>query len=252
MGDISEIRGLLVGGSFLAITVLLITWIPPEFYATQGQRTIKPPDYFESSEVIVMNYTYLMNITSGHFEDWWGKEEFGYDMLFEASTSGTYYIDGEIYSGHWMLNRHGYTFWGMWTGGHKQEWINDEGISRGKVLEDGEIESDWDDQKNLASYTVKCKHFYMLADIGYNTTAYSSVSDAWDDDDLRVLFGINWDQRGTTWDAWSLIAGILFFKLPQIHPYINAMIAIPLWIAVAYISFILVLRAIGAIFGGGA
>lgn len=246
MGDISEIRGLLVVGTFLAVSVLLIVWIPSDFYAAAKQRTIEPPDYFEASDVVHMNYTYMINITSNDFSDWWGKQEFGHDMYFRAYKVGSKY---------YMWNEHGYTFFGVYTGGHKQDWINDEGLpshNQYHELSEDAIEEDWDDEKNLASYTVKCKHFYMKADIAYNTTLYSNVHDAWAAHDLHLLFGIDWDQRGTTWDAWSLIAGVLFFKLPAINVYVNALIAIPLWIAVGYIAFILVLRTLGALFGGGA
>jgi len=243
MGDISEMRGLIVVGSFLAVTLLMINWIPSEFQQVGDMgRTITAPSYFESSELINWNVTYTMSITSDSYSKHWGKSEFGHDMMFRAEKLATYNM---------LWNEHGYTFLGFWTGGHKQEWINDDGITRGTTLTNGEIDLDWNTQNNLSSYILKCAHFYMMADVGYNTTLYSNSKDAWDNHDLHVLFGIEWSQRGTTWDAWSLMANLLFFQLPEINIFINALIAIPIWVCVGYLSFIFVLRTLGAIFGGG-
>lgn len=245
MGDISEMRGLIVVGSFLAVSLLLISWIPPEFYeAGDMGRTITPPSYFDSSNLIQWNTTYVMNITSNDFYDSWGKEEFGHHMSFHAwkPTIGAYR----------MANIHYFFFWFFPHGHHKMEWISAEGINRNSDLYENEIQEDWDNEKKLASYTVKCTHFYCRADIAYNTSLYESVHDAWASHDLHVIWGIEWNQMGTTYDAWSLISSILFFRpIEEIPDTISALIAIPVYIASAYIAFILVLRAIGAIFGGG-
>jgi len=45
IGDISEIRGLVVVGSFLSCLVFLIGLIPPEFYPTAYEgKTVSPPE----------------------------------------------------------------------------------------------------------------------------------------------------------------------------------------------------------------
>jgi hypothetical protein len=242
MGDISELRGLIIIGTFLAVTLLLIGWMPSEFWVAGEQgRTIEVPDYFESSELILWNETYTMNITYPYFYDAWGKEQFGHHMTFYA------------YPEHYMKNDHDFKLWGFFTyGSHAQEWINTQGINRGKYLWVDKIEEDWDSDKNLASYKLQCKHFYMRADISYNTTEYENIIEAWDASDLHILFGIEWDQMGTSYDAWSLITSVLFWRsIAGIPLWIMQLISIPIWIASAYIAYILVLRAIGAVFGGG-
>lgn len=236
-------RGLIVVGSFLAIALLLIGFIPAEFYTSAESRTIEPPPYFESSELINWNFTYIMNITSDSFSKFWGKSEFGHDMNFRAEKLATYNV---------MWNIHGYTFLGFWTGGHGMEWWNENGINRGKFLKSNVIEEDWNANKSLASYTVRCAHFYMQADIGYNTTAYSSVKAAWNNHDLHIMFGIEWSERGVTWNSWSLISSILFFQPIAGVPYVlSALLAVPIWMCVAYMSFIFALRIVGSVFGGG-
>lgn len=233
MGDISELRGLLVVGSFLAITVLLIAWIPSEFYVAGQTRTLNIPPEFDAIDLVNYAATHNFTLDDDVWEDW-GKPTFGHDMTFLAS-----YYD--------MANIHSYGFFEA----HKMHWFNKNGVDRGDVLDIDEINADWDSGVNMASYKVQCNHFYMYAFISYNTS-YPSLKVAWDDAKAYILFAIDFAQKGSAWSAWSLITGILFFKLPFIDPYTNAMIAIPLWIAMAYIAYILVLRAIGAIFGGGA
>jgi hypothetical protein len=252
MGDISELRGLIVIGTFLAVTLLLIGWMPYQFWVAGEQgRTIEVPDYFESSNLIHWNTTYVMNITGTWYDCHWGKSEFGHDMWFYAARENSWPESNlPIYS---MKNEHGYPFLGIfWTGAHSQEWINNKGMSRGTVLSKTEIEEDWDSDKNLASYKLQCSHFYMMVDVAYNTSAYENVKDAWDSNDLHILFGIEWDQMGTSYDAWGLVSSVLFFRPIEGIPFqIMMLISISIWIASAYIAYILVLRAIGAVFGGG-
>jgi len=245
MGDISELRGLIVIGTFLAVTLLLIGWMPSEFWVAGEQgRTIQVPDYFESSDLIHWNNTYIMNITSNDFWDFWGKEEFGHNMKFHAWKP--------VIGDYRMANIHYFTFFGIPYGDHKMKWINEDGISRECDLYEDEIEEDWDTEKELASYTVKCEHFYCRADIAYNTSAYESVHDAWASHDLHLFWGIDWDQQATSYDAWSLISSVLFWRpIAGIPLWIMQILSIPIYIASAYIAYILILRAIGAIFGGG-
>ena len=225
--------------------MLLIGWMPYQFWVAGEQgRTVNVPDYFEASDLLHWNSTYIMNITGDTFLDWWGKPEFGHHMMFEASrpTIGNYY----------MINDHYFKFWFFAHNIHSMTWINEEGISRGKKLYETEIEEDWDTDKQVASYKVECTHFFCRADILYNTSAYESIHDAWASDDLHVIWGIDWDQQGSSYDAFSLIASVLFFRpIAGIPSYMTALISIPIWIASAYIAYILVLRAIGAVFGGG-
>ena len=244
MGDISELRGLIVIGTFLAVTLLLIGWMPYEFWTAGEQgRTIDVPDYFEGADLAYYNSTYHINLSEFEAFDYkfWGEEEFRRPMQFEVrkATKEFWNWHGDaILGAYWILR------------GHKMEWINREGITRGVVLTANEIQTDYDTEKNSSEYTMKCKHFYMKAFIIYNTTLFSNVSDAFGD--LQILFGINWDQLGTAWNAWSLISSILFFRPIEGIPFeIMMLISISIWIASAYIAYILILRAIGAVFGGG-
>jgi hypothetical protein len=123
-------------------------------------------------------------------------------------------------------------------------------------------------QQNQTSFKVRMnfeEQQIVTFDVhfGFNTSMYGDPSFAWDNntgnpvpDDLWVLSGINFDQTRTTYDAWGLIEAILFFNLPSVlegtPAFIGYILSIIVWIPIIYVTFILLLRSIGALFGGGA
>ena len=129
-----------------------------------------------------------------------------------------------------------------------------EGFEIGRTLGVTQLDSDYasDDLEGL-EYVIKfgeTTQFYVF--FAFNETTYATPQDAWEQSELHEFWGMNFDQAKTGYAAWDLIAMLLFFNLPTVHFLINALLAVPLWIAIAYLSYILILRAIGAVFGGGA
>jgi len=237
MGDISELRGLIIVITFLGVFTVMALLIPSQFFVYSSEnKQAEIPTEFDAVDLPAFGSTY--NITFGEwiFLHNWGESEFGYKMRFYA-TQGD----------HRLSNTH---FYGIF-GSHLMDWTSENGSSRGDYLYATEIVSDWDTETNLAEYTVKCDHFKMYAWISYNTTAYESLVEAWDDEQAKVLFCIDFDQKGTGWNAWNIIGALLLFELPNVHPIINVLLNIPLYACIAYLAFIFVLRALGAIFGGG-
>ena len=178
----------------------------------------------------------------------WGKDEFGHNMRWFLKESG---------ENSYTFNQHGYTLFDLgtiWTGGHNQEFITTAGISRGASLSVSDLELDYDTALNASIYKVRCEHFYFSTAFTYNATAYSNFTDAIDNEALFLVSGIDWDQQGTSYNAWGIISGILLFDLPgglDANVWIYVLVSVPLWLAALYVSFILILRAIGAVFGGG-
>lgn len=262
MGDMSEIRGMVVILSFIGVTVFLIGLIPTQFvggFDYEG-RTINPEDYWEALDL--QSFADTLELT---------LNDTGWRLYASSSPIGAYYSkhvdlgghDFDIYysvasgSVHYVWLRVHWTDWIIIPHYTDMDWINNKGIGRDinahpnyqKVLPVSKIQSDYDDE--IAEYTAQEPAFRVQVYFGYNTTLYSSIVDAWDNYELQVLIGIDFDQTRTGYNAWELISMLLFFQLPDIHWTINALIAIPLWISIGYISFILILRALGAIFGGG-
>lgn len=222
-GDITTNLSILVFlGCFLGFWGFLITLMPPTLAEgpTQFIGYSYPEGTFEG--VDVTNFLDTNTTSFGNFVEDWNMG--GHDMSFMA--------DKAIRA---CVNWHYYGFFQS----HQMEWINDEGISRGKWLYQSEITLDHD-ENNVSAYTLHCSHFHMRAWFDYNTTAYSSFEDAWDNNGAQVLFAINFDQAGTAWNGFGLIAELLRFQAPSIHPLLNLVVALPIWIAIALFIVLLI------------
>ena len=255
MGDISELRGLLTVISFIGVTVLLIGLTPVQFYAEEYEGlTITPPEVFEAVDIQRFQETWecRLNETGGY------EKGGGYYMMEIKNTGQEFFGGHDLNLWYKKANEtsldlhieHWYAKWIFFLVQDGLEWINPKGISRGFILMGSELDTDFNTTE--IEYTAKCKHLEVKAFFGFNETLYSTPTEAWNHHGLWVLIGINFDQTATGYSAWDLIGMLLFFQLPNVHWFINALIAIPLWICIGYVAYILILRAIGALFGGGA
>jgi len=247
MGDISEMRGLVTVISFIGCFALILSLIPSQFLiAGYEGRTVTPPDYFEAIDIQSFKETwvYTMNETGGglHYGMYWVDVDIGsrdFDLAYRPANE----------TDHNIVLTHYWSEWIILPFSHRMDFINKEGISRGDILEEDELNNDYNNENS--QYKAECSHFFVRVYFGYNETLYSSPIDAYDHHGLTILIGINFDQAGTGYNAWDLIGMLLFFQLPDIHWIINILIAIPLWACIAYLTYIFILRTIGAIFGGG-
>lgn len=248
MGDLSELRGLITIGSFIGVFVLLFGLTPPQLLVADYEgRTITTPEYWEVVDIqsFAETWSYIMNETGGETTGNWlyrvgvdiGNHNF--DLFYRQANQSNLLLYLEHYFSEWVI----LPYW------HKLDWINGEGFSHGEYLESSELDSDWANDK--AVYKAECNHFFIRVFFWFNETLYSSPTEAWNHHGLNIMVGIDFDQVSTSYNAFSLIAMLLFFQLPQVHWIINALIAIPIWLCIAYLAFIFILRTAGAIFGGG-
>lgn len=251
MGDISELRGLLVVGTFLTILVLFIAFIPASFLVTsQDQRTIQAPDYFEA--VDLQNFVDTENKTmDGSDPQWYGYYRYsfdlgGWDLQLEYKLTGEVRLYQAEYWWIFQTGRHLMTFY---------ETQNGVAITTSPyhILTDDLLDTYFEeDMGNTPLLAKRVGILQIWTFFAYNVSEYSSFQEAFPTGDCVIFLGIGFDQTNTTYNAWDVIGMLLFFQLPNTHIILNAIMAIPIWIATVYITFILILRAIGAIFGGGA
>jgi len=243
----SEYKGLIAAGTLLASFAILALAIPVELYVSSTGRLIEPPDYFELGDLFYYSETALhyLNDTGGGL---WALDntyrakdvdigEWNIDLLYKRpNASGTYNI----------VLYHFHTEWIIFPASHNMEWFNENGASRGTNLLVNELHSDLDGDSQI-NYYAECDHTRYYLQIAFNSTIYANVTDAWDHGGVGVFFGVRFDDTNTGYNAMNLIASILFFQMPDVHWSINSLIAVPIWIAVGYISIILILRAIDAL-----
>jgi len=136
---------------------------------------------------------------------------------------------------------HKYTIWWFIPWSHKLEWENRISVDRGDLLSVSELQSDYAD--NLP-YDLSCSHLSLDVSFNYDEETYSSVEDAWNHHGLSFFIGIEFDQIATGLNAWDLIGMVLFFKMPNVHPLLNYIIAVPIWASIAWLAFALIIAVI--------
>lgn len=258
MGDISEIRGLVVVVTFLGSLVLLIMWIPPQLFSAGDYHEVAIPEIFEGFDIY--NFVDTANTPMNETQGWvYPLDNSWYICEPDDDGEGDPEIGGRNVnmwykraneSGLAVKHEHLYGAF-IFTFSHFQEHYNRHGINMGTSLEVEEIQANSEDNQT-SRFKVECRHFHMTAIFNFNATKWGNFTDAWNHNELYVFHGIDFDQLSTGYNAWDLISRLLFFQLPEVNPYINALIAIPIWVASVYVVVILIMRAMGALFGGGA
>jgi len=135
-------------------------------------------------------------------------------------------------------------WWIFYTYIGDMTWITTSGKEMGTSLEAADVETYWDTDTNTTKFYLKDDAVSIVCYFSYNTTLYNNVTHAWSNDALEWLTGIDFDQTNTTFSAWGLIGMLLFFQLPDIHPALNMLLALPCWICIAYLVYRLILLAI--------
>lgn len=129
----------------------------------------------------------------------------------------------------------------LWLGG--VEWLEfsnlDTGESRGSTLFLSAIQMDYEAEGQPVRYRLSGGGGYGDLLVTWNTTQYASAALAAAASAIYFVHGVGIGESSV--NALSLIISILTFRAPNIHPAINAMIAIPIYAAVAFL-FLLILE----------
>jgi hypothetical protein len=247
MGDISEYRGLITVVTFLGVFALLLTILPGAFMTAANNKTVDVPSgLFETADVYAYAETasFMMNDSAPtlpldpeicYWEFTLGGHQLQLSYVIPNATSYNY--------GFYLW--HIYYEWWIFPADHKMTFY-DGNVDMGTDILATQL------TENQIILRAKCSHLFVDVGFAYNDTLYSSFTNAWDHGAVYALFGIEFDQVNTSYNAMGLISNILFFSLPEETPVIiKAIISIPIWVAVGYLVFIFILRTIGAVFGGG-
>lgn len=249
MVDAPPAKNFIVVITFLAIWSILLATMPAELVDGSGTyRTPTIPENYwslDSIEDIATSTTINMSDGGGYFQDDWGIDEgFGHNFL----------LKGNVVSGQVKIENQHYFLWvfDIPYGHHSMSWISKvTGEKYDDYLTQDEFDevSALDSETNMtyAAFTIQCEHVTLHNVVSYNQSLYNNATEAFENDSLYLEFGIEWDELGTGLNAWNLLTSILFFQSPDIHPYINALIAAPLWAAIAYLGYLLAMVAISVL-----
>jgi len=252
MGDLSEIRGLLVTITFLGVLALLIGLIPYQFYIAGEMRTVDyPEEGWETIDIysFAETSTFYLNETGGW--DWFfDPTYYGHHIDIGNWDIDLYYKDPNQTNLRLFIHHLWYVYW-IFPADHDLEFFNKAGASQSTVLTVEEMQEDAGGESHV-TYRAVCEHTTYHVTFAYNSTTYSSFENAWDMGELAFFAGVNFDDVNTAYNAWNLISMLLFFQLPDVHWVVNGFMAIPIWIVIGYVTTMLIWKAIGVIFGGGA
>lgn len=246
MGDISEMRGVVVLFTIISVTISLILLIPSEFYSSSASPATSPNA--DINPLIAWNNTYVANLTYNAFVD----------------TSTTFSINGynygiNVYPGG-EVNIHTYESWWVFEWGRDDfKWyhlgvIKSEPLIYLGVTFEGVKSSTVDSIAPPQKFSLKNSKTKTDVTLVFNTTAYGSWDAALKANAGSVVFQIDWNDRNTSMNALQLVGMVLTASLPNVHPVLNGVFALFGWGLIAagvYLAFIFTLRIVGAVFGGG-
>lgn len=147
---------------------------------------------------------------------------------------------------------HSWLEWLIIPVGERLTWVNNEGIERGTTLTVTNMELDREPNNSTVDYRLVSPtwNFQYFASFAFNGSQFNNFTHAWNYHGLYFFMAVNFDQVNTSFNAFHLIALLLFFQLPDVNVYVNALMAIPLWISIAYLVYVLIIKVIPFIAGG--
>jgi hypothetical protein len=242
MGDISEMRGIIIIFGFISSFLLLMLLIPTEMYASP-YGTSYIPENVDPNSFIAWNSTHTFNITS--LNDAWDIAILGWNIRlysyygFIRLTTYNYFTIFEwgFNDFRWYKNGNDITYY--WSGG----------LFTSAHIEVSQIQEDENTYGDL-SYVCKNDYTTFSPTFAYNTTKWDNVTEAYNNLQLSMILTVDWNERNTGMSAFGLISSLLTFSIPAPYP-INILLAAPFWGAIAYMIFIFLLRIVGSVFGGG-
>lgn len=248
MGDISEMRGLLVVASVIIIMVSMLIIIPPSVYESNLRNSetagiINPVNQLSWNSSLTVNLTHAVGFAG--WQDTFRLNGFNYIITTYESgqyaTSQTIKLQTCAELGDFLI---------IWAEESMIWYDTDNKIVSlsSEVIETSII----DDYATPAQFTLQNGQTSITATCVYDNTTYSSFDDALTNDAASLVFETELDYTNSNLNAFQLIGMLYTASLPGLDPLINYLITIPLWIATIYLAFIFILRLTGALFGGGA
>lgn len=243
MGDISEMRGVIVLFTVVSLTVGLIMLMPSNYFTAS---TTAPSTYNNTvTGILAWNSSYTLNVTKGTVQTF-SLNGYGWYMdtaiLTDTMRLGTY--------SNWFIFNYDFD-WIRWINTTGYDWSETDAFGDPQLnfadLDTASVEQPY-------TFDAKNSRTNIRVTMVYNDTAYSTWSDALNADAITLIFSIDLDDRNTSMNALGIVGLVLTAQLPNIHPVVNGVFALIGWGFVGasvYLVFIFVLRIVGAVFGGG-
>lgn len=241
---------------FLGCFVTLLALIPNQFaiatkeYSTFGSTI---PDVWNGIDLLAYNFTGAWNFTIPAGEGWENFDIGGRNLRFD-------YVNTAL-KGKYLRLYHRYGFGLLWN--EAMDWYNREGILKSYQQAGSATIGEYQLDEEYATYgdmkfNVIClglgggsSYFQVTTLFAFNTTLYSSPTEAWDNSALDILIGITFDQSSTALNAWYIVTSLLTFNTLEVFGNtgasaiaMNFILALPFWASIAFIAFVILMELI--------
>jgi len=235
----NEHRTLIVIVTFLSTFFILVSTIPSGFlYTNSAYRQMIIPSYFEASEIQSYYNTTLLELDVDNDTYEFSLGDWNLKLHIDGESREMWM---ETYTKWWIFEWNINYF--TWYNNEVDYSYESDGIEKISFTSIDQVYLSDPNATNSRKWTLVNSETTIVLYFGFNQT-YEKPTDALYDGHLNALFCINFDKVNTSYNAWNLISALLFFQMPDVHPAINALIAIPIWVAIAYLIYILILKAI--------
>ena len=249
MAETAKLGAFIFSLTFLGSMFLLIGWMPSELFEATETREIWIPEVFEGIDVYAFAETFTLQLNETGGNTWpLDTSYYTVDIDIGGRDCDIYYRKANESNLQLFLLHHWHE-WIILPYQHKLDWYNKKGINQGNVLQVSEMQADDTEAEGKISYRAQCEHFTYYSTLAYNTTLYGNFTHAWNYHALYAFFGIEFQDVDTSYNAFELIARLLFFQMPDIQTHVNALMAIPMWATIGYLIYAFITSVIPFIKG---
>jgi predicted secreted protein len=222
-------RGFVFAVVFIIVFSALVAAIPIGLQGVGDE--VQPLTPIDPS--ILTDFTDYENYTKSDFTEIAGYFVYEYNLAARDWIAGT---DGVTFT----LQAKVYFFF-LWLGQTDVvKFMSPNGVDRGDEISFTNIDNDSDDGavRYAITFTTSGKAAGAFV-CYYNTTTYSTSTDAWDNDELYMLHGVGIESTATN-DIGALIISLLLIRLPDVPPLVNIFLAVPIWACIIYVLWFII------------
>lgn len=242
----------------LGTFVTLLGLIPPDFYVETKEYSVFGggiPSVWNGVDLLAYNFTEAWNYTLLTTDEIINFDVGGRNLQIEYTHAGSRIT---------LFHRYGFGL--IWK--EAMDWFNREGtevsqqyIGQATIFGD-DLDEDWNSY-NSTKFRVICKgqgsggvfgsseYFEVMTLFGFNQTAYNNCTHAWNNDDLDILVGIEFDQSSTQLNAFYLLTQLLLFNTVEVFGSsgtealaLNFILTLPIFATIAVIAFVVITELI--------
>jgi hypothetical protein len=236
-GGYRELEAFIVVIVTLGLFFFLVSVAPSQLISGSPENAkyrYETPESWEASELYYYAFTDNLSLNGVGLEKW----------LPLSGSFGGHRIElwNYGYSDKIEVYRQGSAWVFVWNI-ERFDFYNKAGENLGEELFNYMIDEEFV-STNSSRIKFVCKtqetSFDMI--ISYNRTIYTTPTEAWSNSEMNVVLGIFYDKVNTGYNSFNLMANLLFFQTPNIHPFLNVIIGLVFWIPIAYLIIVLISR----------